>query len=285
MTLPRWTAFICLLLFASIFAACTGTPTPEATPEPFALVTGAAQIRTSESFRLTVDQTGPDYEMITDYGTVFFRRATAQYVAPDTMQAQVRVRAIGLSIDVDVFSRGEDQWYRAIWTGNQWINAPFAPGFNPATLIGEDTGFQAALNAVTTLAYVGTTTLEDGTAVHHVSGTADGALMNALLVGLIEMQGTVQVDLYVDQTTGQFTRFVVNEPVYATVVVETTDQVGEAGLLGVPTTLPDIQPPSQEIIGTRVWTIDISDVNVPAQLDDPEAAGGTRLGAEATEGA
>jgi hypothetical protein len=172
------------------------------------------------------------------------------------MQASVRVNAAGLPLDVDVFSRGENQWYRAIWTGNNWLNQAFSPGFNPETLIAEDTGFQAAMDSVIDLSYVGTTTLENGANVHHLRGTADGSDVNALLVGLIETQGVVGVDIFIDQTTLYPARVTLTETVY--------DENGT----------PTAEP--------RIWTIDILDVNAPANLDDPESGVETTPNADST---
>jgi hypothetical protein len=228
---------------ALILAACAGSPatTPESPPDPLAITQETAnKIRQANTFRLDVTQTGPDYAINTGYGSVLFRRASAQYVAPGTMQAAVRVNAAGIPIDVDVYADGSDQYYRAIWTGGQWLNETFSPGFDPQTLIAEDTGFQAALTAVLDLTYQGETTLENGVRVLHVSGTADGAAVSALLVGLIETQGTVGVDLFIDTETGYPARFMLTEAVD-----------GER------------EP--------RIWTIDVYDINAPTELTPPEA--------------
>lgn len=230
---------------ALLLAACDGAG-PAATsmppPEPLALVTEAANsIRAADTFRMIVDQTGPTYPIETQFGPVSFRRANAQYAAPDTLQAAIAVLALGARIDVDVFARGADQWFRApLWTGDQWLHATFAPGFNPEILIAQDAGFQAAVDAARELEYVGETQLENGQNVHHIRGVADGPALNGLLVGLIEMQGEVAVDVFIDRETGLPARFVLTEP------VEGSDE-------------------------PRVWTLDILDVNAPAVLDDPEA--------------
>jgi len=133
-------------------AACAAAPAaPEPTPDPVGLVAAAAQtMRSATTFRMIVDQQGPDYAIPTDFGSVNFRRADAVYVAPDTMQAGISVTALGgVRVDIEVFARAADQWFRSpVWTAGSWINAAFAPGFNPAALIAEETGFNAALNAV-----------------------------------------------------------------------------------------------------------------------------------------
>ena len=146
-----------------------------APPDPHQLIQEAAdKIRSAETFRIDVTETGPDYTLYTEYATVFFRRAVAQYVSPGIMQATIRVIAAGLPLEIEVFSEGAEQWYRAIWTGNLWLKQAFAPGFNPTTLIAEETGFQAALDALIDLTYMGEGELENGTPVHMLAATAEG---------------------------------------------------------------------------------------------------------------
>jgi hypothetical protein len=235
----------------ALLVGCSGsgsnaTPTP--TFDPLALVTEAANnIRSAATFRISVTQTGPDYALGTEYGTAVFHSATAQYVAPREMQANVRVGVAGLPIQIDVFSRGADQWYRAIWTGNQWLNQPFQEGFNPETLISADAGIQSALDSLIQLSYVGEEQLESGANVHHLLASANGPDVSALLGGLIEPVGEVTVDVFVDTTTRQPARFVIqefNSPFAAT---------PEAGAETEPV----------------VWTIDVYDIDAPAELDTP----------------
>jgi hypothetical protein len=238
----RLTAF--LLLLACAVAACSGAST-EPPPDPMALVTTAAEnIRETNTFRMLVERTGAPYFILTDLGNVSFRRAMAQYVAPNVMQAQVRLIAAGLPTEVGVFSRGEEQWYRNdILTGGRWYNAPFSPGFNPQTLIAEETGFQQSLQALVGMTYVGEETLEDGSPVYHLDATANGEDVTALLAGLIEMGGTVEVDVYINRETRVPARFVIVQP----------DTVTE-----------DEPEPT-------TWTIDVYDIDAPAEIDDPEA--------------
>lgn len=258
---------ISLTLLALILAACTSASesTPETPIDPLTLVTEAAnRIRAAQSFRLDVNQDGPDYIIGTVYANVLFRRAAAQYVAPGVMQADISVvePTTGIRIDVGVFARGAEQYYRAIWTGNNWVDQAFAPGFNPAALIAEDTGFNAAINAIIDLQYVGETTLESGAQVHHITGRASGENVNALLVGLIETAGDVGIDVYVEKATGYPVRFVITEENSPFAV---TEEPGED------------QPPV-------VWVMDIYAINQPATLEEPiiDAESTAQATAEAT---
>lgn len=239
----RGLAFIILLI---IVAGCSGSATQEPPPDPTALITEAANnIRASQTFRMEVDRTGAPYSVETGLGSVIFRRAVAQYVAPDILQATVRLIAAGLPADVDVFSRGDDQWYRnAILTANNWFNAPFAIGFNPRTLIAEDTGFKAALHSLINLTYVAKENMEDGTSVYHLKGTAKGEDIAALLAGMIQATGNVLVDVYIDQVKRIPVRFIIVQP---DTVTETEPE---------PTT----------------WTVDVYDINAEPNIDAPGAS-------------
>lgn len=232
-----------LIVFLIMIAGCSGSPTAEPPPDPTQLITEAANnIRASQTFRMDVDRTGAPYSVETGLGSVIFRRAVAQYVAPDMLQASVRLIAAGLPADVDVFSRGDEQWYRnAILTANNWFNAPFAVGFNPQTLIAEDTGFKAALHSLIDLKFVANEQMEDGTSVYHLNGTAKGEDIAALMAGLIQATGNVLVDVYIDQVLRIPVRFIIVQP---DTVTETEPE---------PTT----------------WTVDVYDINAEPDLDEP----------------
>ena len=118
----------------------------------------------------------------------------------------------------------------------------FAPGFNPRTLIAEDTGFHAALTALIDLQYIGKEELEDGTPVYHLKATANGPDVSSLMVGLVQAAGNVLVDVYINRDTLYPVRFIIIEP--ETVTEEEPE----------PTT----------------WTIDVYDINAAPELDDPE---------------
>jgi hypothetical protein len=229
-----------------LVAACQ--PAPSATlPPPLTLLTeSATRIRAASSFEMIIEQTGAPYFILTDLGNVIFRRADAQYLAPNVMQADVRLLAGGgIPANVTVFSQGEEQWFRnEILTANQWVNAQFAPGFNPQALISAETGFQKAVNAMLDLTYVEVVTLESGVRAHHMRATASGEDMLALLAGLIytSLGTTVDVDVYVEESTLLPVRFVIVQP-----GTETAEEPE-------PTT----------------WTVDIFNVNEPLELDPPD---------------
>ncbi len=237
--------FVVYLLVAAVALTSCATATPEPPPDALALVTEAStNIRQMKTFRMLVEQSGAPFYVDTDLGRVQFRRAEAQYVAPRDMQAHVRLLAMGLPADVDVFSRGDDQWYRnSILTANRWFNAPFSPGFNPENLIASETGFQSALQAMEQLQYIGIETLEDGTTAYHLKAKANGPDISALMAGLIQMTGNVDVDVYISKDRLLPARFIIVDP-----ATMTKDQPK-------PTT----------------WTMDLYDFNAAPDIEDPES--------------
>lgn len=247
----RQLVVVCVILMG-LLAGCGGSGSEDAPPEPLTLITEAAnKIRASNTFRLYVEQTGATYrfevyldEARTNLVTAQFEFARAQYVAPDLLQAQTRILVetpLGtLAQDVDIFSQGLAQWYRL--SGLPWIKGDFAPGFNPVTLIADDSGFQAALTALEDLQFVTNVTLEDGTPAYHLKGIANGPAIKGLVVGLINFAETVPVDVFVHRETHYPVRLILTMP---ETVTETET---------VPTT----------------WTIDVFDVDKPAELTPPD---------------
>lgn len=244
--------WILLLLAAIGLAGCAGGETTTPTLEPRTLLTDAAtKIRASDTFRLYVLQEGAPYDFLiavdenaTEAMTVQFRLAEGQYVAPDELQAtaSVRVGGLGATIEIEIYADGEDQWFRVPTLAIPWQNRPFAPGFDPIALIGEDTGFEAALSSLVELEFVGNVSLEDGQPVYHLRGIADGAKVGALVVGLLDIQGSVPVDVYINRDNMLPVRLVVTQP-------ETASE-----------RYPD---------PTR-WIIDVFDINADPALQPPQ---------------
>ncbi len=248
------TIMILLMVLSVILTACdtdnasdNSDDETENALDPIALLTESADnIRAAETFRLDVQQEGADYNVLIDLNgettAVAFRRAQAQYVSPDEVQGTVRVLAGIVPIDVDIYSSGVRQWVRFV--GTDWISEDFAPGFNAATLIEEDTGFEAALSALADLDYSGEESLEDGTPVYHIAGTAEGEAVTSLLVGMIETEGLVPVDVYLHREERYPVRIVIHQ------VDNATEENPE---------------------GT-IWTIDVFDVDDAPELTPPQGA-------------
>ncbi len=188
---------LALLTLVLLLGAC-GTSN-EPLPDPLPILNAAAEhINDAESFRLEISQEGAPYNIDSDVidGELLFDRARMDYVAPDVLQGQIRAQLVRLPFEFGIMARGASQWVRlpgAGWTDTLY----FAPGFNPQTLIAEDSGFQAALNALIDIEMVGRENLEDGTAVYHMRGMADGPKVSELLVYIITTEDPVIIDAYI----------------------------------------------------------------------------------------
>lgn len=206
---------VLLLVMIVVLVACGGDGSSDddsAAGDPLALLMTASDlVRAGDTIRLDVTQSGADYMIgITQDGellTVAFSSARFQYVAPNMIQGTVRVVAGGvITIDVDVFGFSEQQWVRFV--GGGWFSNYFAEGFDPESLMQDDSGFEAVLSELTELEYIGLETLIDGTRAHHVRGIAQGPAVTALLVNLIDPTGPVPVDVFIDRETGYPVRLV-----------------------------------------------------------------------------
>lgn len=200
---------ILLVVSFALLAGCAPEPPPA---DVLALVeTAASHIQTAEAFAVSIERGGaPVY--IDGNGVINFLRATGSYVAPDRVQARVRVQVSGLAGDIDVIAIGEEQYYRhAILTGGAWLNAEFSPGFNAETLVRSESGLARAMRAIKSLTLVGPVTL-DGVRMWHLTGTAVGSEVAALTIGLIPAEDDVEVSLYIRADTGQAERMVLVQP-------------------------------------------------------------------------
>lgn len=203
---------LALLPLMLLLGACGTSNAP--LPEPLPVLNAAAEhINNAASFRLEIFQDGAPYNIESDVieGELLFDRARMDYVAPDVLQGQIRAQLMRLPFEFGIMARGEFQWVRlpgAGWTDTLY----FAPGFNPQTLIAEDSGFQAALNALIDIEMVGRETLEDGTAVYHIRGMADGPKVSELLVYIITTDDPVIIDAFVAVEDNRPVRLAVTIP-------------------------------------------------------------------------
>jgi hypothetical protein len=230
-----------MLILILILAACGSSGEPP--PDPLSLIDEAAgYIQTADAFAVTIERSGaPVY--IDTTGLINFLRAAGSYVAPDRVQARVRVLVGGIAGDIDVIAIGTDQYYRhPILTGGQWLNAEFSPGFNAENLVRSESGLGRAMNALQNVEMVGQEDI-DGTAMWHIKGSAVGSEVAALTIGLIPAQDDVLVDLYIRVDNHHAERMVLVQP----------DTVSE----------------SEPIPST--WTVEVYDYNGDYTIDAPGA--------------
>jgi hypothetical protein len=237
---------ILILLLAGCGSDGSGVMVETPPAEPAALLQDAAsRIRAARTFRLEVLHSGAPHFLNVHAGgpsvQVEFRRAQMQYVADDEMDGQMSVMSPIGRIDLEAYTRGDEQWYR-LRGSIDWIQEIFADGFNARALVAEDAGFQVGMTALRELEYLGRVKLDDGTHAHQIAGITDGANATALLVGLVAIEAESRITFYIDVQTGYPARFVIRQ------MEPTTDDEPE------PTT----------------WTVDVYDINDEPDLIKPD---------------
>lgn len=202
-----------LLIFgvlSALLIGCTGQTAPP--PDPVVLVAQAAQhIQEAETFAVTIERAGaPVY--VDANSLINFLRANGHYVAPDRVQATVRVLFQSLASDIDVIAVGDEQYFRhTVLTGGQWFNGEFSPGFNAEELIQSESGLARVMSAIKDLELVGQASI-DGSAMWHLHGSAIGREVAALTIDLIPAQADVEVDLYIRVDDTHAERMVIVQP-------------------------------------------------------------------------
>ena len=239
-----------IMILTLLLASCGSGESSDAveTPpaDPAALLQDAAsRIRAARTFRLEVLHSGAPH-LLNVHATgptieVEFRRSQMQYVADDEMDGEMSVISPVGRIDLEAYTRGDEQWYR-LKGSTGWIHEVFADGFNARALVAEDAGFQVGMTALRDLEYLGQVGLEDGTQTYQVAGMADGANATALLVGLVDIEEEAHVTYYVNVETGYPARFVIVQ-------------------LG---TITEDEPEP------TTWTVDVYDINDEPDLIKPD---------------
>jgi len=243
-----------LVVLSLMLTACTGsqsaaTPTP--LPDAQTLLNKAAsEVQNAKTIKIKLQLTGaPSFvdPPATPGGlgnNISFISANGLYVAPDKFSATVSAALFGVPGSVDVIAIADDQWMKnQILTAGHWVARVFSPGFNAAKLISSSEGIQAALKAFKNIKMVGVENI-DGQDMYHISGTADGAEIASLTVGLI--RGTVvNVDVYIRVDTGRADRVIMVQP----------DTV----------TSKEPKP--------TTWTLELFDYNADAQIIAPDTGG------------
>jgi hypothetical protein len=204
---------ISILILA--ITGCSGSgasATNEPPPDAAQLLTQATDnILKANSLKIIVDRTGADYVLTTDIGSASFNRMEAQYDAPNLMQAKAKVTLHQLPVEIEIFARDDDQWWRLV--GSNWSKQIFLPGFNPRSLLTQqDRGLRAAFASLENVKYVGDEQLDDGTPVYHLTATADGDKISWMMLYLVQISGSTTIDVYIDKDKKLPQKLVVVQP-------------------------------------------------------------------------
>jgi hypothetical protein len=201
--------FIPVFVFILLLSACQSHQAVDLAPEEI-LLRSSERIRSLGGFHVSFLRTGApaylDYE-----GTLSFSRLDGNYVAPDRIQAKVKVIAPGIVVEVDVISISRMQWQTNVITG-QWELLPEDWGFNPASLFESRNGLPAILIADLSDLQVSKDELDEmpGKALYLLTARLDGKNLFALSNGLIGPDA-MDAQIWIDPQTFDIHRVVLGE--------------------------------------------------------------------------
>jgi hypothetical protein len=172
-------------------------------------------------------------------------RIEGVFVAPDQVQATVRVSTPGMVTEFHIISLGEEQWITNLITG-AWEVLPLEWGFNPATLFEPETGMVSVLRSdLSNLELLDMAEIPElpGTELYRLSGDLDGGNLYYVSYGLISSAG-MQAQILVDPESFEIHRIVLTEPL----------------------------PEEEE---DRIWTVDFWDFDQVIEITPPDLAANT----------
>lgn len=197
----RVSVLIVALVWMLSSCASEPAPTPTPTPDPQAVAEQAgAATGAVDSLHFVFQRDGAPAFVDADK-TLVFRSAEGDYVAPDKMQAAVKILAGSFVAEVQVISIGETQWMTNLLTGN-WEEVPEGWGLDPAAFFDSKAGIPNIMAhdlSVTRLdGPIEVEGLKGG--FWHLSGEVGGEHVTVMSGGLIP-PGNVELEAWVDPVT------------------------------------------------------------------------------------
>jgi hypothetical protein len=183
-----------------LLAACTTEPTavPTATPEPEVVAERAAlAFKEITTLHFTLEQSGAPLS-VDPSQTIAFRSAEGDFVAPDRLQATIKVGAGNLISEIQIVTIGDEGWMTNLFTG-RWEALPAEWDLDPAALFEPETGIPDLLTKeLQDVALAGPMVVEGLPDVAwSLSGRAQPGQLEAMSGGLIPA-APADVDLWID---------------------------------------------------------------------------------------
>lgn len=173
---------VCIGVFLAQVACGLATPEPLPPEEIIALaiertarLKGFAFLMVREGSRAYLDP----------FETIALSRIEGAFVAPDMVQARVRVITPGMVAEFQIISLGEEQWFTNLITG-EWEVLPADWGFYPASLFEPESGIVSVLRAdLSNLVLQGVVRLEEipGKDLYLIAGDLSGEQFGPLWNG------------------------------------------------------------------------------------------------------
>lgn len=200
---------ILLLIVISITSCASATPTPI---PPDQIIHNAAERMTATSgLRFSIDRTGaPAY--LDNLEILSLSRLEGDYVAPDSVQASVRIVTPGVVTDISFVGIGESQWQTNPFTG-KWESLPPGMGLNPALLFDPEIGLQAILETdLEALKLLENDQIETlpGQTLYHLTGQLKGEKTFEITYGMIGPD-IMDVELWIAPDTFELHRLIIIE--------------------------------------------------------------------------
>lgn len=248
----RYLGLATLLLILPILAACGGgdddkTPTPAgaaASPTPdltaaAILATASNQLDATQSIHFKVDISGTTY--IDDNRTIKLESAEGNVVRPDRVQARFKASIGGLAISsIALITIGDQSWTTNIITGD-WEPAASEFGYDPTILFSDTEGLAVVMRQAPDPQRLPDEEL-NGKKVYRIHTIGDAALIGPITSN--NMTGyPVQIDLWIDQSTGNLLKVVL------------------------------VEGPSAENDDPATWTLELSRYNENIKIEPPTIAG------------
>jgi hypothetical protein len=205
-----WLGIALLCLLASLVGCSGGTPTPL---PPSEIIEGAlGRMEQLAGFHYVIERSGAPAFLDTA-GTLAFRRAEGDFVAPDRTQAQIRVIGPGLIAEVQVISIGDQQWETNVLTG-AWVKLPPEWGFNPARWFDPKEGIHPVLKGeLSDLRLEGIAELEDlpGDRFYLLTARVKGERLYRLSYGMMGPD-SMDLRLWIAPETFDLVRLKITDP-------------------------------------------------------------------------
>ncbi len=202
--MKRW---ILVMVFMVGMTACqskaepTTTPTPTPTPEPADVAARAGQAMAQvKALHFTFRRDGAPAFVDADE-TLIFRSAEGDYIAPDRLQAAVKVLMGTFVTQIDTVVVEKKQWITNLLTG-EWEELPEGWGLDPSTFFDAQEGIPTILTSgLTAVALQGPLKVEDMEGEYlYLTGEAIGDQVSAMSGGLIP-PGQADFEAWIDPAT------------------------------------------------------------------------------------
>jgi hypothetical protein len=192
-------SFLPILLAAVLIGAACSEADEAIDPEAV-IAQSIERMGEVESVAFFLERTGiPVY--IDDANTIEFTSADGRFLAPESTDALLTVRAFGIPARVGAVQIGGDTWITNPITG-KWEDAPSGFTFDVAALFDRTQGWSALLDGGLTNVHFVAETEVDGEVLAHFRVTAPADRIEQITAGMVSGQA-VDGDLWILRSSGE----------------------------------------------------------------------------------